>query len=109
MPRHRRKRSIRLGMMLSVITILPVAFPQATKDSPYTLNVAVDEVSLTFHAADFHGAPIDDLKLTDLRLLDNGKRPRQIVSFEIHKNLPVRLGIVVDTSRSILGYIGRNT
>jgi VWFA-related protein len=109
MPRHRRKRSIRLGMMLSVITILPVAFPQATKDSPYTLNVAVDEVSLTFHAADFHGTPIDDLKLTDLRLLDNGKRPRQIVSFEIHKNLPVRLGIVVDTSRSMLGYIGRNT
>jgi Ca-activated chloride channel family protein len=109
MPRHRRKCYFRLGMMLCATSVLPVAVPQATKDSPYTLNVAVDEVSLTFHAADFHGVSIDDLQLTDLRLLDNGKRPRRIVSFEIHKNLPVRLGIIVDTSRSMLGYVGYNT
>ena len=99
--------------MLSVISALSVALPQTAQaptaaPAPYTLNVAVDEVSLTFHAADFHGVPIDDVKLTDLRVLDNGKRPRQIVSFEAHQNLPVRFGILMDTSRSMLQYLRRN-
>ena len=112
MPRHRRKSSIRLGMMLFVTSVLAFAFPQTTKNSteatPFTLNIAVDEVSLTFHAADFHGIPMDDLKLNDLRVLDNGKRPRQIVSFEAYQNLPVRFGILMDTSRSMLEYLRRN-
>jgi Ca-activated chloride channel homolog len=98
--------------MLSVVGALSVALPQTpvppTADDPYTLNVAVDEVSLTFHAADFHGIPIDDLKLDDLRIFDNGKHPRQIVSFEAHQNLPVRFGLLVDTSRSMLEYLRRN-
>lgn len=96
--------------MLSAMSALSVAFsqtPTSAADS-YTLNVAVDEVSLTYHAADFHGIPMDDLKLSDLRLLDNGKRPRQIVSFEAHQNLPVGFGILIDTSRSMLGYLRRN-
>jgi VWFA-related protein len=113
MPRHRRKGPLHLGVMLSTISILSVAVPQtakspATATDPYTLNVAVDEVGLTFHAADFHGIPMDDLKLTDLRILDNGKHPRQIVSFEVHQNLPVRFGVLMDTSRSMLGYLRRN-
>jgi hypothetical protein len=56
--------------MLSVVTALFVAFPQtarapATAADPYTVNVAVNEVSLTFHAADSHSIPTDDLKLSD--------------------------------------------
>ena len=84
------------------------AQPQAPAADPYTLNVAVDEVSVTFHAADFHGIPMDDLKLEDLRVLDNGKPPRKLVSLEAHKNLPIRFGILMDTSRSMLGYLRRN-
>jgi VWFA-related protein len=100
-------------MMLTAMSALSVAIPQTEKlptvpPDPYTLNVAVDEVSLTFHAADFHGIPMDDLKLDDLRILDNGKHPRQIVSFEAHRNLPVRFGILMDTSRSMLQYLHRN-
>jgi hypothetical protein len=41
----------------------------------------VDEVSLTFHAADAHGLPVNDLKLDELRVLDNGRSPRRIVAF----------------------------
>jgi Ca-activated chloride channel homolog len=113
MLRHRRKCSTPLGVMLSVMSVLFVAFPQTTKapataTDPYTFNVAVDEVSLTFHAADFHGVPMDDLKVDDLRVLDNGKRPRKIVSFEAHQNLPVRFGVLMDTSRSMLGYLRHN-
>jgi Ca-activated chloride channel homolog len=100
-------------MILTAMSTLAVARPQtanppAVSADPYILNVAVDEVSLTFHAADFHGIPMNDLKLDDLRILDNGKRPRQIVSFEAHQNLPVRFGILMDTSRSMLEYLHRN-
>jgi Ca-activated chloride channel homolog len=98
--------------MLSLISgpILFSQTPQAPLPAPdsYTLRVAVDEVSLTFHAADFHGIPMDDLKLDDLRILDNGKPPRQIVSFEAHQNLPVHFGILMDTSQSMLEYLPRN-
>jgi VWFA-related protein len=99
--------------MVSVISALSLGLsqtqkaPQAAAD-PYQINVAVDEVSLTLHAADFHGIPIDDLTQNDLRVLDNGKRPRQIVSFEVHKNLPVHFGVLIDTSRSMLGHLRRN-
>jgi Ca-activated chloride channel homolog len=113
MPRHRRKNSLRRLVIFFATCVLSVALPQTSKtpspaDDPYTLNIAVDEVSLTFHAADFHGVPIDDLKLDDMRILDNGKKPLKIVSFDIHQNLPVRFGVLVDTSRSMLGYLRRN-
>src|SRR5277367_4743952 len=112
MPRHRSKVFVYLGALLAASCILSVARSQtptsASDAKPYTLNVAVDEVSLTFHAADFHGIPIDDLKLSDLRLLDNNKKPRQILSFEVLQNLPVHFGILVDTSRSMLGHLLRN-
>jgi VWFA-related protein len=77
-------------------------------DHPYTLTVPVDEVSLTFHASDFQGTPIEDLALSDLRLLDNGKRQQRILSFEVYRNLPVRAGILFDTSRSMLADLKRN-
>ena len=112
MPRHWSEGLLCLGALLSSSCILSVAKPQNNTPSsdarPYTINVAVDEVSLTFHAADFHGIPIDDLQLPDLRLLDNNKKPRQILSFETHQNLPVHLGILIDTSRSMLGHLLRN-
>jgi Ca-activated chloride channel homolog len=109
MPRHWSKGSITSWLItLCVIAIAQSQTASAPADKPFTLSVAVDEVSLTFHAADFHGVPIDDLKLTDLRLLDNGKKPRQILSFEAHQGLPVHFGILIDTSRSMLGHLARN-
>jgi len=69
--------------------------------TPYHLNVAVDEVSLTFHAADVHGAPIDNLRLDELKLLDNGKPPRKIVAFQSMTDLPIRAGILIDKSESM--------
>jgi Ca-activated chloride channel homolog len=107
---HRRARQLRRAFCLA--GIVSVALAQTAKapstDQPYVINVSVEEVSLTFHAADFHGVPIDDLKLSDLRLRDNGKPPKQIVSFTPSKNLPVRIGVLMDTSRSMLGYIRHN-
>lgn len=67
----------------------------------YGLRVSVDEVVLTFHAADAHGLPINDLKLDELSLSDNGKPPRKILAFQSLQNLPLRAGILIDTSDSM--------
>jgi VWFA-related protein len=67
----------------------------------YKLKVAVNEVSLTFHAADAHGLPVNDLKLEELSLLDNGKPPSRILEFHPLEDMSVRAGILIDTSDSM--------
>jgi len=72
------------------------------QDQPiYSLRLPVDEVSLTFQATDDQGRAIDDLKVDDLKLLDNGAPARRIVSFEPIKDAPVRSGILMDSSDSM--------
>jgi Ca-activated chloride channel family protein len=81
----------------------------AAQNAPrYNLNVAVDEVSLTFHAADAQGLPINDLKLDELRIFDNGRPPRRILAFQSLQDFPIRAGFLLDTSDSVEGYLPRN-
>ena len=68
----------------------------------YRLNVSVDEVVLTFHAADAHGLSVDDLKLDEVNLQDNGRPPRKILAFQFLQNFPIRAGILMDTSESMM-------
>jgi VWFA-related protein len=75
---------------------------------PYTVRVPVNEVTVPFHAADFHGVPITDLILSDLRLRDNGKAPREIVSFQELHDLPVRIGLLIDASPSAAADLPRD-
>jgi Ca-activated chloride channel family protein len=76
--------------------------PAPAQSAPtYGLNIAVDEVSLTFHAVDSNGLPINDLKLGELSLLDNGRPPRRILSFQLLQDFPIRAGILMDTSESM--------
>ena len=74
----------------------------------YTIPVNVDEVNLAFNVRDETGRWIDDLQISDLKLLDNGKKPLKILSFQKLTNLPVHAGILVDTSRSMLHDLPRN-
>ncbi|WP_263382751.1 VWA domain-containing protein [Granulicella arctica] len=82
----------------------------ATTQGPtsYRLNVVVDEVVVTFHAADSHGLPIRDLKLTELSFLDNGRSPRKVLAFEALQDRPVRAGILMDTSESMGPFLAGN-
>jgi VWFA-related protein len=68
---------------------------------PYSLTVAVDEVEITFHPLDARGLPVTDLRLDELRVLDNGRPPRRTVLFEALRDLPIRAGILLDTSASM--------
>lgn len=69
----------------------------------YTLPVRVDEVNVVFSASDFNGRPINDLELSDMRLLDDRKQQKKIVKFEHRTDLPLRAGILLDVSGSMAG------
>jgi Ca-activated chloride channel homolog len=73
-----------------------------------SISVDVYEVSLTSSATDFNGRPIEDLQASDVRIVDRGKRQKQIVRFEHRRGRPLRAGILVDTSRSMLESLDRN-
>lgn len=101
---------LRLGLVCSVVVTLfagPLDCTGKTNAmmrqdaAAYRLRVAVDEVNLTFHAADVNGLPSKDLKLSDVRLTDDGKPPLKILDFKLLQDLPVRAEILIDTSESM--------
>jgi VWFA-related protein len=70
-------------------------------DGTQTLKVSVNEVYLVFSVTDRHGHFIRNLKQSDFALLDDHKAPAQVYSFTQQTNLPLRVGILIDTSTSI--------
>jgi Ca-activated chloride channel family protein len=74
---------------------------QRPQDQEYTITTSANEVNLVFTVTDKHGRFIKDLKLSDFALLDDQKAPAQVFSFTQQTNLPLRVGIVIDTSTSI--------
>jgi Ca-activated chloride channel homolog len=73
----------------------------------YSFSMPVDEVSLTFHASGADGRAVTDLKLADLSIYDNLKRPSRILAFELLHDAPIRAGILLDTSESMDPFIAR--
>jgi Ca-activated chloride channel family protein len=104
-------RSLLLCLLISLPTSGGLAEPpqtSANSASSYTLQVSVDEISLTFHAFDAKGAPLTHLTPADLRLLDEGKPPDRIVMLRSSENIPIRAGFLVDTSGSMQEHLGVN-
>jgi VWFA-related protein len=66
-----------------------------------TIRLGVNEVNLIFTVTDKHGHYIPDLKQSDFALLDDRKAPYKVNSFHQQINLPIRVGIVIDSSTSI--------
>lgn len=95
-----------LCWMALLISHAPAAFAQADAHpdgdaSSFGFRLSVDEVNLTFHAADSHGIPVNDLKLDELRILDDGRAPRRVVAFQLMQDSPIHAGILMDTSESM--------
>jgi Ca-activated chloride channel family protein len=67
----------------------------------FTLKTSVSEVNLIFTVTDKHGKFINNLQPKDFALLDNQKPPAEIFSFSQQSNLPLRVGLLIDTSTSI--------
>ena len=69
--------------------------------APTVIRLNVNEVSLIFTVTDGHGHYIPNLKQSDFALLDDRKAPTHVKSFHQQINLPLRVGIVIDSSTSI--------
>ncbi len=67
----------------------------------FTIPVLVNEVYLEFAVTDKHGHFIRNLQQNQFALLDDRKAPAQVYSFTQQTNLPLRVGILIDTSTSI--------
>ncbi|MFZ3339298.1 MAG: VWA domain-containing protein [Terriglobales bacterium] len=73
--------------------------PPSSKDSVATISVDVNVVSLPVTVRDKHGAIVKDLTKDDFTLQEDG-RPQPIKYFSLDSNLPLTLGLLVDTSMS---------
>ena len=70
-------------------------------DSQFTIQQQVNEVDLVFTVTDKHGHFINNLRESDFALLDNQLAPKRVFSFTQQTDLPLRLGVLIDTSTSI--------
>jgi len=70
-------------------------------DSILTIKKRVDEVNVLFIATDKHGKFVRNLNEQDFSVLDDHKPPQSIVSFRRETDLPLQLGLLIDTSGSV--------
>ena len=74
---------------------------QSAEQAAPTIKVGGNEVSLIFTVTDKHGHYISNLQQSDFALLDDRKAPAKVNYFRQQINLPLRVGILIDTSTSI--------
>jgi VWFA-related protein len=98
--------TLRVALPLIASTVfISIGFSQTTAankppDQPTTtLKVQAREVLLPVTVRDKKGALVQSLKQEDFTLEQDG-RPQTIKSFSRETNLPFRIGLLVDTSRS---------
>jgi Ca-activated chloride channel family protein len=65
-----------------------------------TLRATVDEVAVFFAATD-HGRSVTNLTASEIGVRDDSQPPDAILGFRNEAQLPLRLGLIIDTSNSI--------
>ncbi len=89
------------GVPASSAALAPAPVPERTNAArAATLRVAVDEVAIFFAATD-HGSAVTNLTAADVAIRDNSRAPDSILAFRNESQLPLRLGLVIDTSNSV--------
>jgi len=77
---------------------VPPAAQQA--DEPARISVDVTRVNMLFTVTDKKGRFVTDLAREDFEVVE-GKKPQTIAEFTAESDLPLRLGILIDTSNSV--------
>ncbi len=83
----------------TLVADLP-SVPVLPAGNAWTIRKVVDEVAL-FFAVSSHGHMVDDLTLSEIQVRDDGKAPEKILLFAPQSKLPLRVGLLVDTSGSV--------
>jgi VWFA-related protein len=79
----------------------PSADVPGQNEAAPTLKVQANEVNLIFTVTDKKGHFITGLNQSSFGLLDDGRPPVAVLHFTQQTNLPLRVGILLDTSSSI--------
>ncbi len=66
----------------------------------WTIRRDVQEVDVFFSATS-HGRTVMGLQDSDVKVLDDGKAPEKVLQFAPQSSMPLRLGLLVDTSGSV--------
>src|ERR1700720_5066456 len=77
----------------------PAQKPDDSQQPTETLKVNVNVVQLFFNVKDKHGTLIPNLTKDDFEVFEDGK-PQTIKYFTAESNLPLTLGILIDSSGS---------
>jgi VWFA-related protein len=68
-----------------------------------TIRIQANEVDLVFTVTDKKGHFVTGLNQSSFGLLDDGRPPEAVLGFFQQTNLPLRVGLMLDTSSSIRG------
>ena len=76
--------------------------PDVSTGAPneWTIRKVVDEVAVFFGVTS-GGHSVTDLAISDITVRDDNKPPEKIVQFTPQSKLPMRLGLLIDTSGSV--------
>ncbi|MGH9794695.1 MAG: VWA domain-containing protein [Candidatus Acidiferrales bacterium] len=103
-----RKPAIAMGILMALVGAVaaqrpqqpPVPPPPASKQQEPTIPIRVERVNVVFSVLNRRQKFITDLNQQDFTVLEDGK-PQNILSFGRQTDLPLRVGILIDTSNSI--------
>src|SRR5579884_1171221 len=74
--------------------------PQRTKQDS-TFFTTVNEVPVVFTVTDKHNHYVKDLDKKDFKVIDDGRPVEEIRSFRRETDLPLRVGLLIDSSASV--------
>ncbi len=89
------------GVCQTPAPLSPAQPGEQQPDAPYLFKARADLVNLVFTVTDSEGHFMKNLHRENFGLLDDGRPPAQVLAFTQQTNLPLRIGIMLDTSSSI--------
>jgi VWFA-related protein len=79
---------------------LPVTERTSGTTDQWTIRKVVDEVAVFFGVTS-GGHMVSDLSLTEITVRDDSKPPEKVLQFTPQSKLPLRIGLLIDTSGSV--------
>jgi VWFA-related protein len=89
-----------LGTALGAVILAAQQTPVMQSEDPTRITVEVTRVNMLFTVMDKKGRFVTDLNKDDFEIIEN-KRPQVIQEFSAETDLPLRLGMLIDTSNSV--------
>ncbi len=94
-----------MAYVLQLLAFCCFLIPVTSSYSQTPTSAAPDTISFVFGVFDKSGEPVLSLKQEQLNITDNGQ-PAEVVTLQPSTQIPLRLGILIDSSRSSRSYLG---